>query len=161
MSRIRNLTPADLTALAAISAGQPTSPHSPGNESLFAPEAPERILLGVEEAGALVAFAIVLPVMDEAELENIVVASARQQQGIAQELLTVLIEELRRRGILRLHLEVRPSNLPAHALYRSVGFRVTGSRPGYYSNPLEDALLMTLTIQNKDNLDAIGFFRSL
>jgi ribosomal-protein-alanine N-acetyltransferase len=146
MSKIRPLTPADLPGLAAISASQPTAPHLLRGESLFTPGYLQRILLGAEEAGTLVAFVFALPVADEAELESIVVASLHQRQGIARDLLAALIEELRRRGIRQLHLEVRPSNLAALALYRSTGFRQTGSRPDYYSNPAEDALLMTLFI---------------
>ena len=41
-------------------------------------------------------------------------------------------------------LEVRASNHAAHALYRSLGFRDVTTRPTYYTNPIEDALLMEL-----------------
>ena len=39
-------------------------------------------------------------------------------------------------------LEVRASNAPAQGLYRSLGFVVTGVRPGYYSEDGEDAVSM-------------------
>src|SRR6266481_5582036 len=41
-------------------------------------------------------------------------------------------------------LELRASNHAAHALYRSLGFRDVTTRPTYYTNPIEDALLMEL-----------------
>jgi ribosomal-protein-alanine N-acetyltransferase len=41
-------------------------------------------------------------------------------------------------------LEVRPSNVAARVLYRSLGFDETGVRPRYYGD--EDALLMTLDL---------------
>jgi ribosomal-protein-alanine N-acetyltransferase len=41
-------------------------------------------------------------------------------------------------------LELRASNHAAHALYRSLGFRDVTIRPTYYTNPIEDALLMEL-----------------
>ena len=40
-------------------------------------------------------------------------------------------------------LEVRKSNEPAIALYKSFGFEQNGLRKNYYKNPTEDALIMT------------------
>jgi ribosomal-protein-alanine N-acetyltransferase len=45
---------------------------------------------------------------------------------------------------MRAVLEVRASNHAAHALYRSLGFCDVTTRPMYYTNPIEDALLMEL-----------------
>ncbi|MGH7221337.1 MAG: hypothetical protein ACREI1_13540, partial [Nitrospiraceae bacterium] len=45
---------------------------------------------------------------------------------------------------MRAVLEVRASNHAAHALYRNLGFRDVTTRPTYYTNPIEDALLMEL-----------------
>lgn len=44
-------------------------------------------------------------------------------------------------------LEVRASNQPALALYASMGFQRVGLRKRYYSNPEEDAVLMTLPLR--------------
>lgn len=41
-------------------------------------------------------------------------------------------------------LEVRPSNLPAQALYKKWGFEEVGQRKHYYRDNLEDALIYTL-----------------
>ena len=41
-------------------------------------------------------------------------------------------------------LEVRISNLPALAMYRNLGFSVKGIRKDYYSEPKEDAYIMSL-----------------
>ena len=40
-------------------------------------------------------------------------------------------------------LEVRESNIPAISLYTQYGFSQVGKRKNYYSNPSEDALLLT------------------
>ena len=40
-------------------------------------------------------------------------------------------------------LEVRVSNLPALSLYRQLGFTVKGIRKDYYSEPKEDAYIMS------------------
>ena len=42
-----------------------------------------------------------------------------------------------------LTLEVRESNAPAIALYSRFGFVRVGERKNYYSDPAENALLMT------------------
>jgi [ribosomal protein S18]-alanine N-acetyltransferase len=42
------------------------------------------------------------------------------------------------------HLEVRPTNVEAIALYEALGFSETGRRPRYYGD--EDAVLMTLDL---------------
>jgi len=42
----------------------------------------------------------------------------------------------------RATLEVRRSNLAARHLYDRFGFLVAGVRKGYYSNPVEDALVL-------------------
>ena len=46
------------------------------------------------------------------------------------------------RGVERMTLEVRPSNLPARRLYERLGFVEIGIRKGYYQDNNEDAILM-------------------
>lgn len=43
-------------------------------------------------------------------------------------------------------LEVRASNQAAVSLYQQAGFQQAGRRPNYYSDPVEDAALMRLTL---------------
>jgi len=151
MISIRELSLTDIPEMASISVGQPTAPpwHKHEFVVLFAPEAPSRIMLAAKNPeGALVGFVIARPVADEAELESIVVSPIHQRQGIAQRLLFKLVEKLRQMGVRKLHLEVRPSNLAANALYLAMGFRIAGSRPIYYSDPVEDALLMKLEVNS-------------
>ena len=47
------------------------------------------------------------------------------------------------RGVTTIHLEVRVSNETAVRLYERMGFTRDGIRKRYYTDPLEDALLMT------------------
>jgi len=46
------------------------------------------------------------------------------------------------RGVERMTLEVRPSNLPARRLYERLGFVEIGICKGYYQDNNEDAILM-------------------
>ena len=45
-------------------------------------------------------------------------------------------------GARRVMLEVRPSNAAARRLYERLGFYVAGARRKYYTNPVEDALIL-------------------
>jgi len=47
-------------------------------------------------------------------------------------------------------LEVRPSNTEAVAFYRRFGFQVIATRPGYYSDSREDALILKLDMKEED-----------
>jgi ribosomal-protein-alanine N-acetyltransferase len=44
--------------------------------------------------------------------------------------------------VTRATLEVRASNEPARQLYESLGFTVAATRPRYYTQPEEDALIL-------------------
>jgi ribosomal-protein-alanine N-acetyltransferase len=78
------------------------------------------------------------------EIENIVVATEFQRQGIADQLMRALIGQAQTLAASTILLEVRESNLAARRLYEKHGFRKSGRRRNYYNNPLEDAILYAL-----------------
>lgn len=80
-------------------------------------------------------------VLDEGYITNIAVDLNFRRQGIASKLLETLIAKMGELTFIT--LEVRVSNNPAIALYKSFGFEEVGVRKGYYTKPSEDALLMT------------------
>lgn len=84
-----------------------------------------------------VAFMAVHQAMDELELANIAVSPDFQGQGIARQLLQQL-EHFQG----KLFLEVRASNSRAQQLYQRAGFSEYHRRLRYYTNPIEDAILM-------------------
>lgn len=81
-------------------------------------------------------------VLGESDMMNLAVAPAARCQGIGRQLVESLAEALQKNGSHCLTLEVRQSNLPAQKLYGALGFQQIGRRPGYYSNPKEDALIL-------------------
>ena len=81
-------------------------------------------------------------VMDETDMMNVAVHPDFRRQGIAQALVSTLVEKLREKGSHCLTLEVRASNTPASALYEKLGFLEIGRRKNYYRNPREDALIL-------------------
>lgn len=81
-------------------------------------------------------------VMGETDMMNIAVHPDHRRQGIAEELVSALVSDLKQQGSHCLTLEVRASNLPAQKLYEKLGFVLAGRRPRYYHNPREDALIL-------------------
>ena len=85
-------------------------------------------------------------IRDEAQINNIAVHPDFRGQGIGKAALKIILKEIQEKGAEFVSLEVRPSNAPALALYRKLGFKVLGSRKGYYTNPPEDAYVMGLSL---------------
>jgi len=100
----------------------------------------------MHDAGDPVGYAVVLGVLDEAHLLNISVIRAAQRRGLGIRFLEHLLSAARDNGMQQFFLEVRPSNLPAIALYQRAGFVEIARRKGYYPSPdgREDAIVMRL-----------------
>ena len=81
-------------------------------------------------------------VMGEADMMNVAVDPDYRRQGIAERLITMLVERLRENEVYCLLLEVRASNDNAKALYAKLDFMEVGRRKNYYRNPKEDALIL-------------------
>ncbi|MEN4743783.1 ribosomal protein S18-alanine N-acetyltransferase [Pantoea agglomerans] len=145
MTAISLLTPDDLAQAFAIECRSHAFPWS---EKTFASNQGERFInLRLDVDGQMAAFAITQVVLDEASLFNIAVDPAFQRRGLGRQLLQHLIDELIKRDVQTLWLEVRASNLPAIALYEQLGFNQVSRRPNYYptASGREDAILMALT----------------
>lgn len=75
----------------------------------------------------------------EGYVTNVAVLPEYRGQGIA---LALINEQLKNKmGFIT--LEVRESNIPAIRLYEKAGFENMGIRPKFYSNPTENAIIMT------------------
>jgi len=83
-------------------------------------------------------------VADEAHVMTLAVPPGSRRRGLGRALVRAALADPALSGVRRVHLEVRPSNAAARALYASFGFRETGLRRNYYGE--EDALLMTLDL---------------
>lgn len=98
----------------------------------------------VEDANGVVGYAGAWLVYDEGQITNIAIRPSARRQGFGAKLTSALIEECFKRGMHEIFLEVRISNLSALYLYRQLGFTVKGMRKNYYSEPKEDAYIMSL-----------------
>ncbi len=88
-------------------------------------------------------------VADELQIMNIAVDPMQRRRGYASALLADLLEHARARSITAIALEVRRSNEAAIALYARHGFQTVGTRPRYYSDNHEDALVMTRLLRGE------------
>ena len=89
----------------------------------------------------VVAFICLRQMLNELHMLKIAVSPAHRRRGIAAWLLTECFELARLKGMERMLLEVRPSNLAAKELYLKLGFRQIGIRPQYYVETGEEALV--------------------
>ena len=103
----------------------------------------DTMFLAVEEKGEILAYCGVLMVLDEGDVLNVAVKRDRQREGIGRFLMESLIRLAGEQGVTTLHLEVRKSNEAAIRLYERTGFARDGIRRNYYTDPAEDAVLMT------------------
>ncbi len=78
---------------------------------------------------------------DELHINTIAVDPGLRRQGIGGHLLGSVLQLT---GARRATLEVRASNEAAVRLYRALGFQTTAVRRDYYSNPVEDGLILWL-----------------
>lgn len=118
----------------------------PWSESVWREElaSPYSQYMVLEEGGEVSGHIGIKHVADEAHIMTLAVCPERRRRGFARALLEAAFATPALLNTRRLYLEVRPSNLPARALYDSLGFVPSGIRPRYYGN--EDALLMTLDL---------------
>lgn len=82
-------------------------------------------------------------VLDECYIANLAVSVLARGYGIGRALVKRVLKEAIQRNFAFVTLEVRASNVVAINLYKHLGFEKQGIRRAYYSNPTEDAILMT------------------
>ena len=156
---IRKATPDDLPAMLALERECGTAAHwseQQYRDLVIPTQTPQRLALVAEGDSAtdleskvamLVGFLIARHVASEWELENIVVATPARRQGVGKRLLESLLAAAHDANSDAVFLEVRESNAAARALYEELGFRETGRRKSYYTSPLEDAVLYSLSLR--------------
>jgi ribosomal-protein-alanine N-acetyltransferase len=152
---IRAMTKDDIDAVMVLAARVEHAPQWPRatygalvDGGLDAGLSPRRIALMAEngKSSTVAGFAVASVTAPEAELESIAVAPEFRRAGVARALFEAVVSALRSAEVTEILLEVRPSNAAARGFYRSLGFTESGCRPGYYADPVEDALLLRLKL---------------
>ena len=118
-------------------------------------ESPEEVIMLVARADfagggdAVAGFIVSRLIGPELHVYNVAVRPEFRRREIATQLLQAVLEWGRRNGGYLAFLEVREGNSAAQKLYRRCGFRVAGRRHQYYAAPVEDALLMSVSLRSK------------
>ena len=97
----------------------------------------------------VVAYAVGFLVPNEYHLADLAVHPDFRRRGLGRQFMKAVLEGLPDRNVQVVSLEVRISNVPAIGLYRKLGFRTVAIRRGYYSEPVEDALVMLKTLYGR------------
>ena len=101
-----------------------------------------RVYVLHDTGGRLLGFCGCWFVADELHINTLAIADEFRRRGHATRLLRFVFAEAAAAGIVRATLEVRRSNVAALRLYARFDFEVRGIRPDYYTEPVEDALVL-------------------
>ncbi|MCX7973705.1 MAG: ribosomal protein S18-alanine N-acetyltransferase [Candidatus Aminicenantes bacterium] len=145
---IRRMEEKDLPAVLAI---ERASFPNPWHESTFRGEIQNRSIsfpwvIVHESDNQVVGYVIFWKIGEEVQINNIAIHPNYRRRGLGEWLLRKVISKVKKDGAQFITLEVRQSNLAAQALYSKLGFKLVGRRRFYYSNPIEDALVMMLDL---------------
>lgn len=94
----------------------------------------------------IIGYIVAREMAGELHINNVAIRSEYRKKGLGAWLLTRVIENARILGVSIAYLEVRAGNEIARALYEKSGFSVIARRPNYYTEPSEDALVMSLSL---------------
>ena len=109
-----------------------------------------------DNSNKLIAFTIISVIFDEAEILDFSVAKTFQGKGFGQKLLSYIMNHLSYKGVEKLFLELRESNVPAVNIYKKYHFKKISMRKNYYrvGDSYEDALVLQANLQPVVNVNS-------
>jgi [ribosomal protein S18]-alanine N-acetyltransferase len=155
---VRQAMAADLAEVLRIATAVPEAPHwsESAYRDILVPKPEEitlhRALFVAGDNERIAGFAVAAVVAGQAELESIAVDPAWRRLGVGRALSDAVLLWAQTAGAREMLLEVRSANAEARALYDGLGFKQTGLRRGYYSDPPDDAVLMSVSLSHAADL---------
>lgn len=98
--------------------------------------------LAIADAPRVDGYVIFYMAGEEGDIARVAVSLDSRRRGIADRLLENIWKFCEKTSICRVLLEVRESNDSAIQLYKKHGFEELGMRKNYYSDPLENGVIM-------------------
>jgi ribosomal-protein-alanine N-acetyltransferase len=98
------------------------------------------------EVAPIAGYIVARETAGELHINNVAVRAEYRRRGIGAALLNCVLDEARRRKANAAFLEVRSANRAAQTLYEKCGFKAIARRADYYSEPREDAVVMSLVL---------------
>ncbi|MGD9055672.1 MAG: ribosomal protein S18-alanine N-acetyltransferase [Desulfobacterales bacterium] len=95
----------------------------------------------------IIAYVFVRILLKEMHIMRIAVAAGYQARGVATALLQQCFKLAKQHQVSAVYIEVRPKNKSAITLYSKTGFQMLGTRPNYYPETGEDALVMVKLLE--------------
>ena len=105
---------------------------------------PNAVFCVAIENGGVIGYIGMIFVLDEGYICNVAVSQSFRKRGVGSALIQTLVTHCKKNDFAFLTLEVRESNAAARSLYEDFGFVKVGERKNYYTDPTENAVLMTL-----------------
>ena len=102
-----------------------------------------RFFTAVSGNGRVIGYVGISAILDEGYITNIAVSASQRKTGVGTLLLKRIFAFARKQGLAFVSLEVRASNQNAISLYEKHGFCREGERRDFYTNPKENAIIMT------------------
>ncbi len=141
--KIEKMSEQDIKAVAELDKKSLPESWSEKNYSISI-ENPNYNILVAKSGDKIVGFVSTYHAADEGYICNIAVQSSQRKCGIGTALMHKILEYSKSKNLKSLSLEVRESNMGAIKFYDKLGFTKLGIRKNFYSNPAENAVIMTL-----------------
>lgn len=104
------------------------------------------VYIVLEHQEKVIGYCGVWIVVDEAHVTNVAILPEYRGRMLGDAMMRKLMSVAREMGAKSMTLEVRVTNFVAQNLYRKMGFQNGGIRKNYYSDNLEDALVMWVNL---------------
>ena len=145
-SKIRKMTVLDVEAVHEIECLSITPPWT--KQGFEDGLANENAVFFVAEStdGKILGYCGLYFAADEGEITNVAVHPDCRRCGIGDQIIEAVSADAKERGLARIFLEVRASNVAAQRLYEKHGFVAQGIRKNFYREPKEDAIVMACSL---------------
>ena len=130
---VRNVGPDDIYTVIDLEYQNFDYPYPPEIIN-FLYESYRDTFLVVEKDMNIIGFAIGIEQKKEGHILVIAIRDGFKRMGIGTFLMKKLIDVYEKKGINKLKLEVRTSNIAAISMYRKLGFKITNKLKHYYEN---------------------------